>query len=148
MSRIQSDFRIPSNITEDQAKSLGLPFAGIDPNLNPFRQDEITVGVEKELSRIFVLSARYTRKNVASAIEDHGILGANFSENYIISNPGEGKAAELDKAAGYAKNVKPQRLYNGLEISINKRLSNNYFFSANYTLSRLYGNYSGLAKFG
>ena len=146
LSILDIDFRIPSNITESQATALGLPFAGIDPDLKPFRQDEFTVGFETQLAKLFVVTARYTRKNVASAIEDHGILGANLSENYIISNPGEGKAAELDRAAGYAKDLKPQRLYNGLELTITRRLANNYFFSANYTLSRLYGNYSGLAS--
>jgi hypothetical protein len=146
LSVFQQDQRIPSNITEDQARALGLPFAGIDPNLKPFRQSEITVGAERELSRIFVLTVRYTRKNVDKAVEDHGILGVNGSENYIISNPGEGRAAELDRQAGYVKTLKPQRLYNGLEVTLNKRLSNNYFFNFNYTLSRLYGNYSGLAS--
>jgi hypothetical protein len=33
-----------------------------------------------------------------------------------------------------------------LEITLNKRLSNHYFFNVNYTLSRLFGNYSGLAS--
>jgi len=142
----QSDFRIPSNITEAQAEALGLPFAGLDPNLKPFRQSEITFGFERELSSQYVFSVRYSRKNVDSATEDHGILGANFSENYIISNPGEGKAAELDKAAGYVKDIKPQRLYNGVEFVLNKRFSHNYFYNVNYTWSRLYGNYSGLAS--
>ena len=146
LSILDIDFRIPSNITAAQATALGLPFAGVDPDLKPFRQDEITVGAERQLSRIFVLQVRYTRKNVASAVEDHGILGANLSENYIISNPGKGKAAQLDRQAGYVKSVEAERLYNGLEISFTKRLSNNYFFNANYTLSRLYGNYSGLAS--
>jgi len=146
LSIIQLDFRIPSNITEAQATALGLPFAGIDPNLKPFRQSEITFGFEHELSSRYVLSARYTRKNVDSAIEDHGILGANGSENYIISNPGEGKALQLDNAAGYVKSLKPQRLYNGVEVVLNRRLSNHYFYNVNYTWSRLYGNYSGLAS--
>jgi hypothetical protein len=142
----QLDFRIPSNITEAQAEALGLPFAGIDPNLKPFRQSEITAGVERELSSQYVLSVRYTRKNVDAATEDHGILGAAGSENYIISNPGEGKAAELDKAAGYVKTLKPQRLYNGVEVVLSKRFSHNYFYNLNYTWSRLFGNYSGLAS--
>jgi hypothetical protein len=146
LSVYQSDYRIPSNLTEQQAHDLGLPFAGVDPNLKPFRQSEFTVGVERELSKLFVISARFTRKNVDSAIEDHGILSTYASENYIISNPGEGRALELDQAEGYAKSIKPQRLFKGLEIVLNKRLSNHYFFNVNYTLSRLYGNYSGLAS--
>ena len=33
-----------------------------------------------------------------------------------------------------------------VEFVVEKRLSNNYYFNLNYTLSRLYGNYSGLSN--
>jgi len=92
------------------------------------------------------LTARFTRKNVDHALEDHAILGIGEAENYPIGNPGEGLDLRLDQATGYAKSAKPQRLYRALEIVLNKRLSNHYFFNANYTLSSLYGNYSGLAS--
>lgn len=147
ISQLQSDFRIPSNLTTAQKTALGLCVScGVASDLKAFRQSEITVGFERELSRLFVLSTRYTRKNVDHAIEDHAIIGVNQSENYYIGNPGEGTDLAADRAAGYAKSAKPQRLYNGLEIALNKRLSSNYFFNVNYTLSRLYGNYSGLAS--
>lgn len=147
ISEIQGDFRIPSNLTAAQKAALGLCVScGVASDIKPFRQSEITVGFERELSSIFVLSARYTRKNVDHAIEDHGIIGLFGGENFYIGNPGEGTLAAADAAAGYAKTTKPQRTYNGLEITLNKRFSNNYFFNVNYTLSRLYGNYSGLAS--
>ena len=41
---------------------------------------------------------------------------------------------------------RPKRQYDALELGYNRRFSNNWFVSANYTLSRLYGNYSGLAS--
>ena len=146
LSQLQRDFRIPSNLTPSQFTNLGLPVTGVDPDLNPFRQSEITVGFERELNRSYVLSFRYTRKNVDHAIEDHAILGLQESENYPIGNPGEGLDLKLDKAAGYVKSAKPRRLYNAVEIVLNKRLSSNYFFNMNYTYGRLYGNYSGLAS--
>jgi hypothetical protein len=147
ISELQSDFRIPSNLTDAQKAALGLCVScGVAKDLKAFRQSEFTVGFERELSSIFVLSARYTRKNVDHAIEDHAIIGTSLGENYYIGNPGEGADLAADIAAGYAKSAKPQRLYNGLEIVLNKRLSSNYFFNVNYTLSRLYGNYSGLAS--
>lgn len=151
ISELQSDFRIPSNLTDATKTKLGLPVGpGVAADLKPFRQSEFTVGVERELGwfekGIYVLSARYTRKNVDHAIEDHAIIGVNQSENYYIGNPGEGTDLAADKAAGYVKSAKPQRVYNGLEIVFNKRLSHNYFFNLNYTLSSLYGNYSGLAS--
>ena len=147
ISELQSDFRIPSNLTVTQKQALGLCVScGVANDIKAFRQSEFTVGMERELSRIFVLSARFTHKNVDHAIEDHAIIGVNLGENYYIGNPGEGADLEADKAAGYVKSAKPQRVYNGFEIVLNKRLSNNYFFNLNYTLSKLYGNYSGLAS--
>ena len=41
---------------------------------------------------------------------------------------------------------RPKRQYDALELGYNRRFANNWFFSANYTLSRLYGNYAGLAS--
>lgn len=146
ISQLQRDFRIPSNLTPAQFTALNLPITGVDPDLKSFRQDEITVGFDRELSTKYVFTARYTRKNVAHALEDHAILGLGESENYPIGNPGTGYDLKLDQAAGIAKSAKPQRLYNGVEFSITKRLSRNYYYSANYTWSRLYGNYSGLAS--
>jgi hypothetical protein len=147
ISELQSDFRIPSNLTDAQKASLGLcASCGVASDIKAFRQSEFTVGFERELSKIFVLSTRYTHKNVDHAIEDHAIVGVNLGENYYIGNPGEGADLAADKAAGYAKSAKAQRVYNGFEIVLNKRLSNNYFFNVNYTLSKLYGNYSGLAS--
>lgn len=146
LSQFQRDFRIPSNLTAEQFKALGLVPTGVDPDLKPFRQSEITFGFERELSRSLILTARFTRKNVDQAIEDRAILGIGESENYPIGNPGRGFVLALDKAAGYVKSAVPQRLYKALEIVLNKRLGNGYFFNANYTLGKLYGNYSGLAS--
>lgn len=146
ISQLQRDFRIPSNLTAAQQTALNLPVTGIDPNLKSWRQNEMTFGMERELNRTYVLGVRYTRKHVAKAVEDHAILSFNESENYPIGNPGEGLDLKLDLAAGTVKSVKPQRVYNGVEVVFTKRLSNNYFYSANYTWSRLFGNYSGLAS--
>jgi len=146
LSQLQIDFRIPSNLTEAQFKALGLVVTGVDPNLKAFQQREFTVGFEREFRPNWVLSARFTRKNVAHAQEDHAILGLNQSENYPVGNPGEGLDLQLDQGNGTAKSAKPQRLYRALEIVLNKRLDNHYYFNANYTLGYLWGNYSGLAS--
>lgn len=147
ISEQQSDNRIPSNLTPELKAALGLCVTcGVASDIKPFRQSEFTVGGEKELSKNYVFSVRYTRKNVDHAIEDHAIIGLFLGENYFIGNPGEGADLAADKEAGYIKSAKPQRTYNGLEFVLNKRLSNNYFYNVNYTWSRLYGNYSGLAS--
>ncbi len=146
LSQLQRDFRIPSNLTTAQFTALGLVVTGVDPDLKSFRQDEFTAGYETELMKNYIFTARYTRKNVAHAMEDHAILGLGESENYPVGNPGEGLDLKLDKGNGTAKSAKPQRLYNGLELTLTRRFANNYYYSVNYTLSSLYGNYSGLAS--
>lgn len=141
LTRCQYDFRVASN------NPNATIFDGkVDPNLNPFRQTEFTVGFERELSRKYLLSIRYSYKNLNDAIEDAGFPTPEGSEAYIIGNPGKGLHAETAKAQGYSKTTTPQRRYDALEIKLDRRFSENYFFQAAYTFSRLYGNYSGLAS--
>jgi len=141
ISRCQFDYRIASN---DPNATI---YTGkVDPNMKPFRQSEFTGGLERQLSNNYVLKGRYTWKNVDSAIEDAGIITADGSEAYIIGNPGTGLHGELLRSLGYQKAATPERKYNAVEISLDKRLSKNYYFNVNYTWSRLYGNYSGLAS--
>jgi hypothetical protein len=141
ISRCQFDYRIASN---DPNATI---FTGaVDPELKPFQQTEFTAGLERQLSRDYVIKGRYTFKNVDKAIEDAGIITPGGSEAYIIGNPGEGLHAELLNELGYDRITKPQRRYNAVEVQLDKRLSSNYYFNLNYTWSRLYGNYSGLAS--
>ena len=140
-SRCQFDYRIASN------NPNATIFDGkVDPAIHPFQQREFTVGFQHELSRNYVFSSRYTRKNVIWAIEDAGVRNNAGSEAYILGNPGSGLHLSLLNSLGYAKSTKPQRLYNGVDVALEKRLTHNYYFNVNYTWSRLFGNYSGLAS--
>jgi Carboxypeptidase regulatory-like domain/TonB dependent receptor/TonB-dependent Receptor Plug Domain len=137
----QLDFRIPSNLTGGSILTSG----AVDPNLKAARQSEYTVGVERQISSVMLFSARFSHKSVDRAIEDIGFPTASGSEAYIIGNPGYGLAAKTATDNGYIA-TKAERKYDALEFRIDKRLSNNYFFNASYTYSRLFGNYSGLAS--
>lgn len=140
-SRCQADFRIASN---DPTASL--EDGKVDTNLKPFRQAEVTIGFERQLSSLYRLRARYVNKNVLSAVEDAGVRNAAGSEAYIIGNPGTGLHLEQLQAFGYNKAAVPQRRYDAVEVVLDRSFSEKYGFSVNYTLSRLYGNYSGLAS--
>ena len=118
----------------------------MDPDLKPFQQTEFTVGMERQIGRDYVFRARYTYKNVDKAVEDAGIVNSAGSEAYIIGNPGSGLHLQTLQALGYNKSVEPKRRYDGLEFVFERRLSDNWYFNANYTWSRLHGNYSGLAS--
>ncbi|MDQ3011308.1 MAG: TonB-dependent receptor, partial [Acidobacteriota bacterium] len=141
LTRCQYDFRIASN-----NPGASIEDGKVDPDLKPFRQTEFTAGFERELSRNYLLSIRYSYKNLNDAIEDAGFPNAAGSEAYIIGNPGKGLHAATAKANGYAKVTTPQRRYDALEFKLDRRFSSNYFFQTAYTYSRLYGNYSGLAS--
>ncbi len=141
-SRCQKNFRVNANEPGASALSGG----AVDPNLKPFQQTEFTVGAERQLSRDYVFRVRYTYKNVDEAVEDAGVINPAGSEAYIIGNPGSGLHLQTLQDLGYTKSTRPQRRYDGLEFVFDKRLSNNWYFNANYTFSRLYGNYSGLAS--
>ena len=136
----QRDFRAPSN-TPGDILSVG----GIDPDLKPFRQTEFTVGYERQLSRDYVFSSRYTHKQVDRAVEDLGFINGNGAEVFLIGNPGFGIAEQTFLDAGLLP-TKAERDYDAVEVRLDKRLSNNFYFNASYTYSRLYGNYPGLAS--
>jgi hypothetical protein len=73
----------------------------------------------------------------------------NGDSVYVIGNPGEGQntiaPSSYPATAPFAM-PKPKRQYDALELTLEKRFANNWFGSASYTLSRLYGNYAGTAN--
>lgn len=138
--RCALDFRVPSNA------GLDINIAGaIDPDIKPYRQQELTFTFERELTSKFVMSARYTRKKLDRAIEDIGFITPTGSEAYIIGNPGFGLAKQYREAQGFTA-TKAVRDYDAFEVRLDRRFADDYYFNLNYTYSRLYGNYSGLAS--
>ncbi len=136
------DFRIPSN---DPA----CPECGaIDPNLKPFRQQELVGGIEHELGSRMAVSARYVHKQVDRAIEDVGVIVPGLGEVFYIANPGEGVATTIEAADCPTCPGLPkiQRDYDAMELKLTRRFANNWSGGISYTLSRLYGNYPGLAS--
>ncbi len=123
----------------------------IDPDLKAQRQSEFTVGIEQDLSvfgRLFrdtVLRARYTHKQLDEAIEDVGFFDDAGNENFFIANPGRGIVGQ-PFATGIPATPKAEREFDVFEVTLDKRLSNNFYFSGTYAYSRLKGNLSGLAS--
>jgi len=120
ISRCQNDYRVASNNPDADIEVSG----GIDSDLKPYSQREYTFGVEHELSRNWSLKGRYTNKKLLETVEDAGAISASGSETFATA----------------------RRDYNAIEVQLNRRFANNYSFNANYTYSRLRGNYSGLAN--
>ncbi len=134
------DFRVPS-------------FDTTDPDLKPMSQREISLGFEQRLTNDIAFKARLVTKSLLWAIEDIGVVEPD-GEHYYTANPGsdyvnkkwaEGRAAGK-LPAGCPDIPKAIRDYWAVNLSIDKRFSNNWMGGFAYTWSRLTGNYSGLAS--
>lgn len=121
----------------------------IDSDIKPMRQSSTSGGVEYQVGSNMAITAHYIHNDLLETIEDIGYLTPTGDEGYVIGNPGRGLSAlqfpSGETPPGFAT-PRPKRQYDALEIGFNRRFSNRWFFNANYTLSRLYGNYSGLAS--
>jgi hypothetical protein len=124
-------------------------FESTDPDLKPMSQDSYSGGVEYQLADTMAVTVHYVHNELIRTIEDIGTLDAQGNEVYIQGNPGEG-LTEFQLPTGPTpvgqRNPKAKRKYDAVELSVSRRFANNYFWSAGYTWSRLYGNYAGLAS--
>ncbi len=126
----------------------------VDPNLKPMAQSELTFGVEKKIGDDLSLSVRGTWRNLIRTIDDVGVQVLNdtggFDEVYYIANPGFGWAAPVSEGGKFSDDFWPtpkaQRDYKALNLSLEKRMTNNWMGGVNLTLSRLYGNYTGIVS--
>jgi hypothetical protein len=114
--------------------ATGGAFTPVDPNLKGQATSEVVLGTEYEIIPDARLGVSYTHRNLNKIIEDMSNDGAN---TYFVGNPGEGIALNFPK---------PQRDYDAGTLYFNKAFSHRWLVNASYTLSRLYGNYSGLFR--
>ncbi len=136
----QLDFRVAINLPDSNAFFAG----AVDPGIKPPRQTEYAIGVEQELAKGLSVAGRYIHKQLDRAIEDIGLVNAQGSQAYVLGNPGFGLACEGTNSARVPC-AKAKRDFDAFEIRVDKQ-SSDYFVNANYTYSRLVGNYSGLAS--
>jgi hypothetical protein len=132
-------------------------FGRVDPDLKPTAQREISFGAEKKLLEDLSLSVRFVNKHLLRTIEDVGVFETvvnpdgttDLTETFYITNPGFGWSRPVSQGGKFTDEYwacpKATREYYGLNVSLEKRFSNNWQGGINYTLSRVAGNYSGLA---
>jgi hypothetical protein len=138
------------NLWTDEADSFQdhrIPSFGdeaIDPNIKPMSQDAFNAGIEYQVMPNTVVGVNYIHTNLLRTIEDIGTV-VNGSETYIYGNPGEGlaKTAIVNTATVPFDLPKPQRKYDALELTMNRRFNKNWFVGSSVVISRLYGNYPG-----
>jgi hypothetical protein len=120
----------------------------IDPDIKPMRQDTMVLGAEYQLNSATAVSARYVHSMLNRTIEDIGWVMPDGNTAYSLGNPGEGgfsmETNHISSTPDFLM-PRPKRQYDALELSLNRRFFKSWFLGANYTFSRLYGNYSGLS---
>jgi hypothetical protein len=94
-------------------------------------------------------TARGVYRHLRYIIEDVGVLVPGAGEVYFEANPGFGYTRHEGNGTGrmdpmYPETPRAKREYYALNLSIDKRLSNNWLAGFSYTWSRLTGNCSGL----
>jgi outer membrane receptor protein involved in Fe transport len=113
-----------------------------DPNLRGQYVEESIVGYEHQLRPDLAVGVKGIWREYGRVIEDF-VCSADY--DYCIGNPGEGIMKDL-----YTYDVsrtfpapKAERKYKGVEIDVNKRMSNNWQLMASYIWSKLDGNFDG-----
>ena len=125
-------------------------FDSTEPDLKPVSQREISFGAEKMLMENVSATLRVVQKHLRYTIEDVGVITPT-GEKYYECNPGYGLSLHIGNGNGqfdpkYPETPRAKREYLAVNISMDKRLSNNWLAGFSYTWSRLTGNYSGLGS--
>jgi hypothetical protein len=123
-------------------------YESTDPDLKPISQDEFSGGLEKMLMENVSFTARFVYKHLRYMIEDVGVLVPGVGEMYYEANPGYGYTRHKTNGGlmdpTFPETPKAKRDYYALNLSVDKRLSDNWLAGFSYTWSRLIGNTSGL----
>jgi len=133
-----------------ESRNMAIPsYDTIQPDMEPYSKIEYTLGLQKKLGEDFSLTARFLHNRILWAIEDVGIETPEGLV-YYTGNPGSDwisdKQREVLELPGLLPCPKARRNYYSVNISLDKRFSNNWMGGVNYTWSLLWGNFSGLAS--
>ena len=126
--------------------------AVIDPNSKSTYHDETVVGFEMDVLGSVSVGARYITRNFGRILEDVGTASMLLYETrpdllgsveYFITNPGTGSPGTL---LGVGAFEDPVHDYDAVELTAQKRFSDNWGLQASYRYSRLEGNYEGFYR--
>lgn len=106
----------------------------VDPSLKPTAKSEITAGLEYEVVARLRLGLVGTHNWLVNAVED---MSNDEAATYFIGNPGSGLAKAFPAA---------ERKYFAATFYATRAFSDGWLAQGSYTLSSLYGNYSGLFR--
>lgn len=125
--------------------------ADFDPDSKASFLDEVIAGFEYEAMPELNLGIRYVWRDLGRVLEDIGtapavlyFTGEGLGEvSYFITNPNPSSPTIGDLGAGFEN---PERNYQSIEVTADKRVSNNWGLFASYRWSRLQGNFEGFFR--
>jgi outer membrane receptor protein involved in Fe transport len=127
----------------------------IDPDAKLSYKDEIVAGYEWEAFPNTTLGVRYIHRNIGRVLEDISPFSAVACEfgvdaacstDYVITNPNVDTAATQVPGLQPVSFDDPIHKYNAVELTMDRRFSNNWLLLASYRYSRLRGNYEGFFR--
>lgn len=119
---------------------------GIADDLEAMYTEEILAGFEYEVIPNVSLGIKGTQRSINNVIEDISVDGGS---TYFITNPGGTFTTNpitgetLDEAVNFPE---PTRDYEALELTLNKRFSNNWQLYGSAVYAKNEGNYGGLFR--
>lgn len=133
----------------------------IDPNTRLSYQNEVVLGVEREIATDASFGVRYVFRNMPRVLEDISdcpmgayedplTSGISCGSVYLLSNPGASTAVNpqaiaLVPAFAQVKFDDPIHKYHAVEVSLNRHGSN-WSAMTSYRWSRLRGNFEGFYR--
>jgi hypothetical protein len=137
----------PTSTAPDPAAGDSAIFGGFtepaDPDLRNQYINEVLLGYERELTPDVAVGIKGIYRDYGEVIED--FLCADDG-TYCIGNPGRGimkRVFTLDYSQTFPAPI-PKRIFKGVQLDVNKRLSKNWQGLASYIYSKLDGNFDGL----
>src|SRR5262249_42242896 len=128
---------------DNQCVIRGKLVDAVDPDIRSPYADEIVVGVERQVSADWNVGVRGIYRSLRRIIEDT-CVPSGTCDNYAFFNPGFSQTVCLAGDCQPAPQFYPARRYfKGIELTIQKRLSQNWMLYASYLYSSLQGNYDG-----
>ncbi len=116
----------------------------LDPNIDPQYLEEYVLGGEYEVMTDVAVGLKYIKRELGEVIED---ISVDQGQTYFITNPGgtfcenPTNGVTLDPCVDFPS---AERNFEGYEVSLHKRYSNNWQLYTSLLRSKLKGNYEGL----
>jgi hypothetical protein len=127
----------------------------IDPETKLSYKDEFVAGYEWEALPNTTVGIRYINRRIGRVLEDispYSAVAAEFgveeaeSVDYILTNPSTATGATQVPGLQPVSFEDPTHSYNALELTMDRRFTNNWLLLASYRFSRLRGTYEGFFR--